>query len=59
MTRHDRFFWSPDDITDAQYNGWGLKETGALKIIPKLNGFTENRFALQYIEKIGEKRPKR
>ncbi len=42
-----------------QYNGWGLKETGALKIVPKLNGFTENQFALQYIENIREKRPKR
>lgn len=51
MTRYDRYFWSSDEIADAQYNGWGLKEGGVLKIIPKLSGYFENRFALHSIDK--------
>ena len=52
MTRYDRYIWSPADIADAEYNGWGLKEGGVLKIIPKVGGFTDNRFALKALEKI-------
>jgi ABC-type nitrate/sulfonate/bicarbonate transport system substrate-binding protein len=52
MTRYDRYIWSPADIADAEYNGWGLKESGVLKIIPKIGEYTDNRFALRALEKI-------
>ncbi len=59
MTRYDRYSWSPADIADAEYNGWGLKEGGVLKVIPKVGGFIENRFALQALKKIEEEKSKR
>lgn len=45
MTRYDRAIWSKDDLADAEYNGWALKEGGVLKVAPQLNGYIENRFA--------------
>jgi ABC-type nitrate/sulfonate/bicarbonate transport system substrate-binding protein len=45
MTRYTRAVWSKDDIADAEYNGWALKEGGILKVAPKLDGYVENRFA--------------
>jgi ABC-type nitrate/sulfonate/bicarbonate transport system substrate-binding protein len=45
MTKYDRPIWTTSDTTDAEYNGWGLKEGGILKVLPKLDGFVDNRFA--------------
>ena len=45
MNRYDRFIWTTADITDAEYNGWGLKEGGLLKAAPKLSDLVENQFA--------------
>lgn len=45
MTRYDRSVWSKDDLTDAEYSGWALKEGGILTVAPKLAGYIENRFA--------------
>jgi len=45
MTRYNRFVWTPADVADAEYNGWGLKEGGLLKASPKLESYVENRFA--------------
>jgi len=52
MTHYDRFFWSSADIADAEYNGWGLKEAGVLKVQPKLDGYVENRFAQQAVKSL-------
>ncbi len=52
MTRYNRFFWSPADVTDAEYNGWALKEGGVLKVLPKLDGYVENRFAEQALKQL-------
>ncbi len=52
MTHYDRFFWSPADVADAEYNGWALKEGGVLKILPKLDGYVENRFAQQALKSL-------
>lgn len=52
MTRYDRYFWSKSDIADAEYNGWGLKEGGVLKIIPKLQGYIDNRFAVRSVGRL-------
>ncbi len=59
MTRYDRYLWSPADIADAEYNGWGLKEGGVLKIIPKIGAYTDNRFALKALEKIKKGKSKK
>jgi ABC-type nitrate/sulfonate/bicarbonate transport system substrate-binding protein len=45
MTRYNRAVWTKDDLADAEYNGWALKEGGVLKVAPKLSGYIENRFA--------------
>lgn len=45
MTRYTSAVWSKDDVADAEYNGWALKEGGILKVAPKLDGYVENRFA--------------
>ena len=45
MTRYDRAAWSDSDIADAEYNGWGLKTGGILKVQAKLKGYIDNRFA--------------
>jgi ABC-type nitrate/sulfonate/bicarbonate transport system substrate-binding protein len=45
MTRYNRAVWSKDDLADAEYNGWALKEGGVLKVAPKLGGYIDNRFA--------------
>lgn len=50
MTRYDRFSWSPADVADAEYNGWGLQQGGILKVLPKLDGYVENRFAQQALK---------
>ncbi len=47
MNRYNRFFWSPADVADAEYNGWALQQGGILKVQPKLEGLVENRFAQQ------------
>jgi sulfonate transport system substrate-binding protein len=57
MTRYDRFLWSPADVADAEYNGWGLKEAGVLKVLPKLDGHIENRFAQEALKGLGGKSP--
>lgn len=54
MTRYDRYLWSDADVSDAEYNGWGLVEGGILKVQPELDHFVDNRFAqtaLREIEK--------
>ncbi len=45
MIKYDRPIWTASDTMDAEYNGWGLKEGGVLKVLPKLDGFVDNRFA--------------
>jgi ABC-type nitrate/sulfonate/bicarbonate transport system substrate-binding protein len=50
MTRYDRYVWSPADVADAEFNGWGLKEGGILKVLPKLDGYIDNRFAEQAVK---------
>lgn len=45
MNRYDRFIWPTAGITDAEYNGWGLKEVGLLNAAPKPSELVENRFA--------------
>jgi ABC-type nitrate/sulfonate/bicarbonate transport system substrate-binding protein len=58
MVRYDRYLWEPADTTDAEYNGWGLREAGVLKELPKLKGYIDNRFAkkaLAKLEKASEK----
>ena len=45
LVRYDRFYWTPADIKDAEYNGWGLKAGRILKVAPKLKGYIDNRFA--------------
>lgn len=50
MTRYDRFLWSPAEVADAEYNGWALKEAGVLKVLPKLDGHIENRFAREALK---------
>jgi len=57
MTRYNRFVWSPADIADAEYNGWGLKEGGILKVLPKLDGYIENRFAEEALKKLAGPSP--
>jgi len=52
MTHYDRFFWSPAEVADAEFNGWGLKEGGALKVLPKLDGYVENRFAQEALKRL-------
>jgi hypothetical protein len=44
--------WTPNDTTDAEYNGWGLKEGGILKVLPKLEGFVDNRFAEAAVKRL-------
>jgi ABC-type nitrate/sulfonate/bicarbonate transport system substrate-binding protein len=51
MTRYDRFVWSPADVADAEFNGWGLKEGGVLKVLPKLDGYIDNRFTQHAVKK--------
>ena len=45
MTKYDVYTWSEAAITDAEYNGWGLKAGNILKIEPELDGYIENRFS--------------
>lgn len=45
LTQYDKYLWSGSDIADADYNGWGLKEGGILKVQPKVAGYVENAFA--------------
>jgi ABC-type nitrate/sulfonate/bicarbonate transport system substrate-binding protein len=54
MTRYNRYSWTPADVSDAEYNGWALKEGGVLKVLPKLDGYVENRFAQEAVKKVGE-----
>lgn len=54
MTHYDRFFWSPADVADAEYNAWGLKEGGILKVSPELDGLIENRFAQQALKSLAK-----
>ncbi len=53
MTRYDRYFWTPADVADAEYNGWALKEGGVLKVSPKLGDYMENRFAREALKSLG------
>lgn len=52
MARYDRYLWEPTDTTDAEYNGWGLREAGVLKELPKLEGYIDNRFAKKALAKL-------
>lgn len=52
MTRYGRAVWSKDDIADAEYNGWALKEGGILKVAPTLAGYVENRFAEEALKRL-------
>jgi ABC-type nitrate/sulfonate/bicarbonate transport system substrate-binding protein len=52
MARYDRYVWSPAEIADAEFNGWGLKEGGVLKVLPKLDAYVENRFARKAVESL-------
>jgi ABC-type nitrate/sulfonate/bicarbonate transport system substrate-binding protein len=56
MTRYDQYSWSPGALVDAGYNGWGMKEGGVLKVLPKLDGYVDNRFvnkAVKALEQAG------
>lgn len=44
LQRYDRPLWTRHAITDAEYNGWGLKEVGMLDKVPSLAKFVDNRF---------------
>jgi ABC-type nitrate/sulfonate/bicarbonate transport system substrate-binding protein len=44
LQRYDRPLWTQHAISDAEYNGWGLKEVGMLEKIPDLAKFVDNRF---------------
>jgi ABC-type nitrate/sulfonate/bicarbonate transport system substrate-binding protein len=44
MTRFDRYAWTEADVADAEYNGWGLRHAGVLKVEPKIGAMVENRF---------------
>jgi ABC-type nitrate/sulfonate/bicarbonate transport system substrate-binding protein len=44
-TRYDRYRWTPADVADAEYNGWGLQQGQVLKIAPKIGGMVDNQFA--------------
>jgi ABC-type nitrate/sulfonate/bicarbonate transport system substrate-binding protein len=50
MARYDRYIWSPAEVADAEFNGWGLKEGGVLKVLPKLDSYVENRFARKAVD---------
>jgi ABC-type nitrate/sulfonate/bicarbonate transport system substrate-binding protein len=52
MSRYGRAVWSKDDIADAEYNGWALKEGGILKVAPTLSGYVENRFAEEAVKRL-------
>jgi ABC-type nitrate/sulfonate/bicarbonate transport system substrate-binding protein len=52
MSRYGRAVWSKDDIADAEYNGWALKEGGILKVAPTLSGYVENRFAEEALKRL-------
>jgi len=52
MTRYDRYYWSKADVTDAEYNGWGLLEGGILKVQPKLAGYVDSSFAQRALAEI-------
>lgn len=52
MSRYDRFMWTATDITDAEYNAWGLKEGGLFKAVPKLGELIENRFARGAVDRL-------
>lgn len=55
-TRYDKYVWTKEDIADAEYNGWGLKEAKILKVAPKLDGYVDNRFAEQALETLEQTR---
>jgi len=55
LTRYDRFVWNNNAIKDAEYNGWGLKTGGILKVAPKLDGYVDNRFALKAVNALRKK----
>jgi NitT/TauT family transport system substrate-binding protein len=45
FTKYNRYVWGQAEVTDAEYNGWGLTNGQLLKQVPKLQPFVENRFA--------------
>lgn len=45
FSRYDRYTWTPDDIADTEYNGWGLKEGNVLKVNPEIDGYIDNSYA--------------
>jgi ABC-type nitrate/sulfonate/bicarbonate transport system substrate-binding protein len=54
MARFDRIAWTADDVSDADFNGWGLAEGGVLKVRPKLEelqALIDNRFAERALER--------
>ncbi|RDD62658.1 ABC transporter substrate-binding protein [Ferruginivarius sediminum] len=53
LQRYDKLHeWTDNAIKDAEYNAWGLKQAGAIKEIPKLGGFVDNRFVKQAMKQI-------
>jgi ABC-type nitrate/sulfonate/bicarbonate transport system substrate-binding protein len=53
MTRYDQFAWSRGALVDAGYNAWGMKEGGVLKVLPKLDGYVDNRFVQKAVKALG------
>lgn len=43
--RYAHYTWLPNDIADADYNGWALVEGQILKVQPELKPYIDNRFA--------------
>jgi ABC-type nitrate/sulfonate/bicarbonate transport system substrate-binding protein len=54
MTRYDQFAWSRGAVVDAGYNGWGMKEGGVLKVLPKLDGYVDNRFVQKAVKALAQ-----
>lgn len=50
--RYDRYSWSSADISDAEYNAWGLQQGQVLKVAPKLAGFIDGRFADRAVKQL-------
>lgn len=58
LARYDRYTWSKPAVTDAEYNGWGLKTGGILKVQPKIAGYVRNEFAKRSMKALQTTAPK-
>lgn len=52
MSSYNLYSWTDNAVADAEYNAWGLKEAGAIKTVPKLAGFIDNRFVEQAFQTV-------